>query len=264
MEDENAWAALQNNTLGTYHAAIAAAEADVERFVLISTDKAVNPTSIMGASKRAAEMVLSQLATRGHATVFSAVRFGNVLGSSGSVIPKFKEQIARGGPVTVTHPEITRFFMTVSEAARLVIQAAALAQTGQVWVLYMGEPVRIVELAQRPDTDERDTARTRSASSSAACARARSSTRNCSRRKTRRWRPIHPPCPGKAAGARCGRRRGPACRLAAGRRAHLRPQEACRIVLRETMPEYAAAGQGRPAPASLRIVAYPAGQVGKT
>ena len=148
MEDENAWAALQNNTLGTWNAATAAAEAGVERFVLISTDKAVNPTNVMGASKRAAEMVLSHLATLGHKTVFSAVRFGNVLGSSGSVIPKFKEQIAKGGPVTVTHPHITRYFMTTAEAARLVLQAVALAETGQVYVLDMGEPVRIVDLAR--------------------------------------------------------------------------------------------------------------------
>lgn len=148
MEDENAWAALQNNTLGTWNAAAAAAEVGAERFVLISTDKAVNPTSVMGASKRAAEMVLSHLATLGHTTRFSAVRFGNVLGSSGSVIPKFKEQIAKGGPVTVTHPEMTRYFMTIPEAARLVLQAAALAETGQVYVLDMGEPVKIVDLAR--------------------------------------------------------------------------------------------------------------------
>ncbi len=148
MEDENAWAALQNNTLGTWNAATAAAEAGAGRFVLISTDKAVNPTNVMGASKRAAEMVLSHMATLGHATVFSAVRFGNVLGSSGSVIPKFKEQIAKGGPVTVTHPDITRYFMTIPEAARLVLQAAALAETGQVYVLDMGESIRIVDLAR--------------------------------------------------------------------------------------------------------------------
>ncbi|MCW7541790.1 polysaccharide biosynthesis protein [Aquabacterium sp. A7-Y] len=148
MEQDNAWAALHNNTLGTWLAATAAAEAGVERFVLISTDKAVNPTNVMGATKRAAEMVISHLATQGHATRFMAVRFGNVLGSSGSVIPKFKEQIARGGPVTVTHPEITRYFMTIPEAARLVIQAAAMGDTGQVYVLDMGEPVRIAELAR--------------------------------------------------------------------------------------------------------------------
>ena len=148
MEDENAWAALQNNTLGTWNAATAAAECGAERFVLISTDKAVNPTNVMGASKRAAEMVLSHLATLGHATRFAAVRFGNVLGSSGSVIPKFKEQIAKGGPVTVTHPDITRYFMTIPEAARLVLQAGAMAQTGEVYVLDMGEPVKIVDLAR--------------------------------------------------------------------------------------------------------------------
>ncbi|CAG1001480.1 partial O-antigen biosynthesis protein WbqV, partial [Burkholderiales bacterium] len=148
MEEENAWAALQNNTLGTWNAATAAADSGAERFVLISTDKAVNPTNVMGATKRAAEMVLSHIATQGHATRFVAVRFGNVLGSSGSVIPKFKEQIARGGPVTVTHPDITRYFMTIPEAARLVMQAAALAAGGEVYVLDMGEPVRIVDLAR--------------------------------------------------------------------------------------------------------------------
>jgi len=148
MEEENAWAALRNNTLGTYHAALAAAEAGVERFVLISTDKAVNPTNVMGATKRAAELVISHLSSQGHATRFMAVRFGNVLGSSGSVIPKFKEQIAKGGPVTVTHPDITRYFMTIPEAARLVVQAAAMGETGQVYVLDMGEPVRIVDLAR--------------------------------------------------------------------------------------------------------------------
>ena len=148
MEDENAWLAVRNNTLGTWHAATAAARCGAERFVLISTDKAVNPTNVMGASKRAAEMVLSHLATQGHATSFVAVRFGNVLGSSGSVIPKFKEQIAKGGPITVTHPEITRYFMTIPEAARLVLQAAALAGSGEVYVLDMGEPVKIVDLAR--------------------------------------------------------------------------------------------------------------------
>jgi FlaA1/EpsC-like NDP-sugar epimerase len=148
MEEGNAWAALRNNTLGTYHAALAAAEVGAERFVLISTDKAVNPTNVMGATKRAAERVVSRLAARHPGTRFMAVRFGNVLGSSGSVIPKFQEQIARGGPVTVTHPEIIRYFMTVPEAAGLVLQAAAIGESGQVLVLDMGEPVKIVDLAR--------------------------------------------------------------------------------------------------------------------
>jgi FlaA1/EpsC-like NDP-sugar epimerase len=148
MEQENAWAALRNNTLGTYHACLAAAEYGAERFVLISTDKAVNPTNVMGATKRAAELVISHMAGQGHATRFMAVRFGNVLGSSGSVIPKFKEQIAKGGPVTVTHPDITRYFMTIPEAARLVVQACAIGEPGRVYVLEMGAPVKIVELAK--------------------------------------------------------------------------------------------------------------------
>ena len=148
MEEENAWGCLRNNVLGTYRAALAAMEVDAERFVLISTDKAVNPTNVMGASKRAAEMVLSHLSARQGRTQLMAVRFGNVLGSSGSVIPKFKEQIAKGGPITVTHPEITRYFMTIPEAARLVLQAAAMARDGEVYVLNMGEPVRIVDLAR--------------------------------------------------------------------------------------------------------------------
>lgn len=148
-EDDNAAACLRNNLLGTYHAALASAEQGVERFVLISTDKAVNPTNIMGATKRAAELVISSLAQEHPGTRFMAVRFGNVLGSSGSVIPKFKEQIARGGPVTVTHPDIIRYFMTIPEAARLVVQAAVIGETGQVLVLDMGEPVKIVDLARQ-------------------------------------------------------------------------------------------------------------------
>ena len=147
-EAHNAGAALRNNALGTYHAALAAAEVGAERFVLISTDKAVNPTNVMGATKRVAEKVISAMAADHPATRFMAVRFGNVLGSSGSVIPKFKEQIARGGPVTVTHPDIIRFLMTIPEAARLVLQAAAIGQSGQVLVLDMGEPVKIVDLAR--------------------------------------------------------------------------------------------------------------------
>jgi FlaA1/EpsC-like NDP-sugar epimerase len=148
-EGPNAWQCLRNNVFGTYHAALAAAECGADRFVLISTDKAVNPTNVMGATKRAAEMVVSSMAAEHRATRFMAVRFGNVLGSSGSVIPKFKEQIARGGPVTVTHPDIIRYFMTIPEAARLVLQAAAIGESGQVLVLDMGEPVKIVELARQ-------------------------------------------------------------------------------------------------------------------
>ena len=148
MEQHNAWAALRNNTLGTYNAALAAGESCAERFVLISTDKAVNPTNVMGATKRAAEMVVSSLVGDFPGTRFMAVRFGNVLGSSGSVIPKFKEQIERGGPITVTHPDIIRYFMTIPEAARLVIQAAAIGESGQVLVLDMGDPVKIVDLAR--------------------------------------------------------------------------------------------------------------------
>ena len=148
MEEHNAAQALRNNALGTSHAPLAAAECAAERFLLIITDKAVNPTNVMGATKRAAEMVISALAAEHAGTRFMAVRFGNVLGSSGSVIPKFKEQIAKGGPVTVTHPEIIRYFMTIPEAARLVLQAAAIGESGQVLVLDMGEPVKIVDLAR--------------------------------------------------------------------------------------------------------------------
>ena len=147
MEDDNAWQAVRNNVLGTWQVARSAVAYGVSRFVLVSTDKAVNPTNVMGATKRLAERVCQALASRGK-TQFEIVRFGNVLGSAGSVIPKFQEQISVGGPVTVTHPEITRFFMSIPEAAQLVLQAGSMGQGGEIFVMDMGEPVRIAELAR--------------------------------------------------------------------------------------------------------------------
>jgi FlaA1/EpsC-like NDP-sugar epimerase len=146
MEETNAWQAVRNNAYGTWTLARAAAAARVEKFVLVSTDKAVNPTNVMGASKRLAEMVCQSL--QNGTTQFVIVRFGNVFGSAGSVIPRFREQIARGGPVTVTHPEITRYFMSSSEATQILLQAGLMGRGGEVLVLDMGEPVKIVDLAR--------------------------------------------------------------------------------------------------------------------
>jgi FlaA1/EpsC-like NDP-sugar epimerase len=166
MEQNNAWQAIRNNVLGTWTVARAAQQHGVNKFVMISTDKAVNPANVMGASKRLAEMVcqalqvpsplLRQAQDRpsplplagGGSTCFVIVRFGNVLGSTGSVIPKFRAQIAQGGPITVTHPEITRYFMSIPEAAQLVLQAGLMGQGGEIFVLDMGEPVKITDLAK--------------------------------------------------------------------------------------------------------------------
>ncbi len=149
MVEYNIAEGVANNVFGTWYAANAARQAGVETFVLVSTDKAVRPTNIMGASKRFAEMILQGLAQQDTSTRFCMVRFGNVLGSSGSVVPLFRQQIEAGGPVTVTHPDVSRYFMSIPEAAQLVLQAGAMGIGGDVFVLDMGEPVRIVDLAKR-------------------------------------------------------------------------------------------------------------------
>lgn len=149
LVESNVIEGVKNNVLGTLNCAEVAISAGVGLFVLVSTDKAVRPTNVMGASKRLAELILQSLAVRQAATRFVMVRFGNVLGSSGSVVPLFRKQIKEGGPVTVTHPDIIRYFMTIREAAQLVIQAGAMGKGGDVFVLDMGEPVKIVDLAKR-------------------------------------------------------------------------------------------------------------------
>ena len=149
LVEHNPAEAIKNNVFGTLYLAQTAVASGVSHFVLISTDKSVRPTNIMGASKRLAEIVLQAIADNQPATLFSMVRFGNVLNSSGSVVPKFRQQIRDGGPITLTHPEVTRFFMTIPEAAQLVIQAGAMAKSGDVFLLDMGQPVKIMDLAKK-------------------------------------------------------------------------------------------------------------------
>jgi FlaA1/EpsC-like NDP-sugar epimerase len=149
LVEHNPVEGIRNNVFGTLAVAQAAIKAKVANFVLISTDKAVRPTNVMGTSKRLAELILQAFSHGQHSTRFCMVRFGNVLGSSGSVVPLFRKQIMAGGPITLTHPEITRYFMTIPEAAQLVLQAGAMGEGGDVFVLDMGEPVRIIDLARR-------------------------------------------------------------------------------------------------------------------
>jgi FlaA1/EpsC-like NDP-sugar epimerase len=148
LVEANVLEGVRNNVFGTEAVAEAAGELGVKNFTLISTDKAVRPTNVMGATKRLAELVMQAKAQTYPGTKYCAVRFGNVLGSSGSVIPKFEKQIAAGGPITLTHPDITRYFMTIPEAAQLVVQASAMAKHGEIYLLDMGKPIRIIDLAK--------------------------------------------------------------------------------------------------------------------
>src|SRR6185312_2167732 len=147
MMERNCFQAISNNVFGTYNVALMARQFHVEDFVLISSDKAVNPTNIMGVTKRVAELIMQGL--QNSSTRFMAVRFGNVLGSNGSALPLFEQQIAAGGPVTVTHPDARRYFMTIPEAVQLVLQASSMGKGGEIFILDMGSPVKIVDLARR-------------------------------------------------------------------------------------------------------------------
>ena len=149
LMEQNVMQCIANNVFGTLNMAKLAIASKVKHFIFVSTDKAVNPTNFMGASKRLAEIICQTLSTQNTKTCFSIVRFGNVLGSSGSVVPLFKKQIEKGGPITLTHLDITRYFMTVTEAAQLVIQAGSIAKGGDVFVLDMGKPIKILDLAKR-------------------------------------------------------------------------------------------------------------------
>jgi FlaA1/EpsC-like NDP-sugar epimerase len=147
--EQNVMQCIANNVFGTLNMAKLAIASKVKHFIFVSTDKAVNPTNFMGASKRLAEIICQTLSTQNTKTCFSIVRFGNVLGSSGSVVPLFKKQIEKGGPITLTHLDITRYFMTITEASQLVIQAGSIAKGGDVFILDMGKPIKILDLAKR-------------------------------------------------------------------------------------------------------------------
>jgi FlaA1/EpsC-like NDP-sugar epimerase len=149
MLESHSWKAVRNNILGTYNLSECATKYDIDRFVFVSTDKAVRPTNVMGATKRIAEILIqNQEAFKKCRTKFMIVRFGNVVGSAGSVLPLFKRQIEKGGPVTVTHPEVTRYFMTIPEAAQLILQAGAMGDGGEIFILDMGEPIKIADIAR--------------------------------------------------------------------------------------------------------------------